>query len=222
MARVRQERAERTRRALITAAAELFDQHGYHGVGLNAILRRAGVTTGAMYFHFASKDDLARAVIVGQADGLELEIGTRGLQHLVDLCRHIAVTMRSDVLLRAGVRLAVEQSEANLLDYSIYGWWSSRFADCLETAREMGQLRPGVDVDTFARVIVAAFTGTQTMSRLADSWSDLPERIEEMLRCLLPALAPDDVLATLTIPGAPVTEAASRTTTAGSVAEDPS
>ncbi|NJP66153.1 ScbR family autoregulator-binding transcription factor [Streptomyces spiramenti] len=222
MARVRQERAERTRRALITAAAELFDQRGYHGVGLNAILRRAGVTTGAMYFHFASKEDLARAVIIGQADGLDLEGDARGLQQLVDLCQHIAVTMRSDVLLRAGVRLAVEQSEADLLDYSIYGWWSSRFAACLETAREMGQLRPGVDVDTFARVIVASFTGTQTMSRLSNSWSDLPDRIEEMLCCLLPALASEEVLATLTVSGAPFGEALSRTAAPGSSAGDAS
>jgi len=46
MARQRQERAERTRAALIRAAAEIFDQVGYHGAGLNAI---AGLLIGARY-----------------------------------------------------------------------------------------------------------------------------------------------------------------------------
>ncbi|WP_181008891.1 ScbR family autoregulator-binding transcription factor [Streptomyces sp. SM12] len=206
MARQRQERAERTRAALITAAAELFDQGGYHGVGLNAILQRAGLTTGAMYFHFKSKEELARAVIVNQADELQWTREKQGLQQLIDVCQYLAAQMRSDVLFRAGVRLAVEQNEANLLDYSIYDWWAQQFHVHLVEARELGQLRPEVNEAAFAQVMVASFTGTQIMSRLADSWSGLPERIEAMLRCLLPALAPPGVLATLELSGKPLDE----------------
>ncbi|MER6081369.1 ScbR family autoregulator-binding transcription factor [Streptomyces sp. NPDC001833] len=201
MARQRQERAERTRVALIHAAAEEFDQAGYHGAGLNAILRRAGITTGAMYFHFKSKEELARAVIVDQAAELRWPQERQGLQQLIDVCQYLAVQMRSNVLFRAGVRLAVEQSEMNLLDYSIYDWWAEQFATHLAEARELGQLRPDVDEAAFPQVIVAAYTGTQIMSRLATNRVDLPERIETMLRCLLPALAPAEVVDTLEFPG---------------------
>ncbi|MGW0866727.1 ScbR family autoregulator-binding transcription factor [Streptomyces sp. NPDC002611] len=201
MARQRQERAERTRAALIHAAAEVFDQAGYHGAGLNAILQRAGITTGAMYFHFKSKEELARAVIVDQAAELQWPQGKKGLQQLVDVCQYLAVEMRSNVLFRAGVRLAVEQSEVNLLDYSIYDWWSEQFRTHLTEARELGQLNPEVDEAAFAQVIVASYTGTQIMSRLSTNRSDLPARIENMLRCLLPAIAPAEIVASLEFPG---------------------
>ncbi|MGW1135021.1 ScbR family autoregulator-binding transcription factor [Streptomyces griseoluteus] len=206
MARQRQERAERTRAALIRAAAEMFDQVGYHGAGLNAILREAGTTTGAMYFHFKSKEELARAVIVEQAAELKWPTGKQGLQQLIDVCQYLAVEMRSNVLFRAGVRLAVEQSEVNLLNYSIYDWWAEQFRAHLAEARDLGQLRPEADEAAFAQVIVAAYTGTQIMSRLHSARGDLPERIEAMLRCMLPALAPPEVISTLEFPensGAP-------------------
>ncbi|WP_406149319.1 ScbR family autoregulator-binding transcription factor [Streptomyces sp. NBC_01012] len=200
MTRQRQERAERTRSALIHAAAEAFDQVGYHGAGLNSILQKAGITTGAMYFHFKSKQDLARAVVVEQAAELQWPGEGAGLQQLIDVCQYLAVEMRSNVLFRAGVRLAVEQSEVNLLDYSIYDWWAEQFRAHLTEAREMGQLRPGVDEHAYPPVIVAAYTGTQIMSRLATNRADLPELIENMLRCLLPALAPPEVMDTLIFP----------------------
>ncbi|MEV6259567.1 ScbR family autoregulator-binding transcription factor [Streptomyces sp. NPDC051784] len=201
MARQRQERAERTRAALISAAAEIFDQLGYHGAGLNAILQKAGTTTGAMYFHFKSKEDLARAVIVEQAAELRWPDEGKGLQQLIDVCQYLSVEMRSNVLFRAGVRLAVEQSEVNLLDYSVYDWWGEQFRVHLTEARELGQLYPDVDEHAYPQVIVAAYTGTQIMSRLATNRADLPELIENVLRCLLPALAPPEVIATLEFGG---------------------
>lgn len=197
MARQPQERAVRTRAALIRAAAEVFDRNGYHGAGLNTILKRAGVTTGAMYFHFKSKEDLARAVIVEQAAELQWPQESKGLQQLLDMSQYLAVEMRHNMLFRAGVRLAVEQSEVNLLDYSIYDWWAEQFRTHLVEARELGQLLPDVNVDDFAQLIVGAYTGTQIMARLATGRVDLPERIERMWRCLLPAMAPPEVIATL-------------------------
>ncbi|MEU0086105.1 ScbR family autoregulator-binding transcription factor [Streptomyces sp. NPDC006274] len=199
MARPRQERAERTREALLRAAAETFDESGYAGAGLNRILARAGVTTGAMYFHFKSKEDLARAVIVEQAAELDFPRDHAGLQQLLDMCQYLAVEMQDNVLFRAGVRLAVEQNEAELLDYSIYDWWADQFREQLVKAREKGQLLPDVDEAAFAQVLVGAYTGTQIMARLSSGRADLPERIGTMWRCLLPAIAPPEVIAGLKV-----------------------
>lgn len=59
---VKQVRAARTRQALVRAAAEVFADDGYALASLPAISRRAGVSTGALHFHFPSKDLLAREV----------------------------------------------------------------------------------------------------------------------------------------------------------------
>ncbi|MFJ8996398.1 TetR family transcriptional regulator [Streptomyces sp. NPDC102279] len=58
----RQERAVRTREALIEAAAQLFDRDGYEVTSLAAVTAKAQVSAGALYFHFATKADLADAV----------------------------------------------------------------------------------------------------------------------------------------------------------------
>ncbi|RDI43531.1 TetR family transcriptional regulator [Nocardia mexicana] len=58
-----QERARRTRAAIIRSAAVEFGKSGYAAASLNRILEGSRATKGAMYFHFDSKEDLARAVL---------------------------------------------------------------------------------------------------------------------------------------------------------------
>ncbi len=58
---VRQERAIRTRRAILEAAASLFDEHGYEGASTTDIIMRSGLTRGALYHHFPSKESIAVA-----------------------------------------------------------------------------------------------------------------------------------------------------------------
>jgi len=56
------EQAEATRAALIGAARPLFAERGYANVGTEEIVRAARVTRGALYHHFAGKDELFLAV----------------------------------------------------------------------------------------------------------------------------------------------------------------
>ncbi len=51
-----------TRSAILTAARELFEEQGYHGAGLEAVAKRAGVSRQAIYLHFASKAELLMAL----------------------------------------------------------------------------------------------------------------------------------------------------------------
>ena len=48
--------------AILTAARELFEEQGYHGAGLEAVAKRAGVSRQAIYLHFASKAELLTAL----------------------------------------------------------------------------------------------------------------------------------------------------------------
>jgi AcrR family transcriptional regulator len=61
--RTQAERSATTRGALLAAGRELFGELGFAGAGRELIVQRAGVTRGALYHHFADKEDLFRAVM---------------------------------------------------------------------------------------------------------------------------------------------------------------
>jgi TetR/AcrR family transcriptional regulator, cholesterol catabolism regulator len=51
------------RQHILTCAARLFRRHGYAAVSLREVASEAGVTTGSLYHHFSSKDDLVRELL---------------------------------------------------------------------------------------------------------------------------------------------------------------
>ena len=57
--RVSRIQAEENRQAVLNAASRLFREHGFDGIGLKDLMEGAGLTQGAFYKQFASKDDLA-------------------------------------------------------------------------------------------------------------------------------------------------------------------
>ena len=58
-----QARSVETRSVIIRAAADVFAAYGYGGTSMADICQAAGMTKGALYFHFASKEALALAII---------------------------------------------------------------------------------------------------------------------------------------------------------------
>jgi AcrR family transcriptional regulator len=56
-------RRERTRNALLDAAAEVFARRGFNGASLDEIAETAGFTRGAIYKHFEGKEDLFFALM---------------------------------------------------------------------------------------------------------------------------------------------------------------
>jgi len=59
---VTREQAAANREKILAVAGRLFRERGYAGVGVDDIMRRAGLTHGGFYNHFASKDDLAAEI----------------------------------------------------------------------------------------------------------------------------------------------------------------
>lgn len=64
----RQLQAENSKKKLLTVADRLFVTYGYATVSVNDICREAGLTKGAFYYHFTSKDDLYQQLFIPQLD----------------------------------------------------------------------------------------------------------------------------------------------------------
>ncbi len=60
------ERKQVTRRRIIEAAGRRFKADGIDGSGISTLMKDAGLTNGAFYAHFESKDDLVAATVADQ------------------------------------------------------------------------------------------------------------------------------------------------------------
>ncbi|MEU0031112.1 TetR/AcrR family transcriptional regulator [Streptomyces sp. NPDC006335] len=66
MVRYGKEHKAETRRRIIETAGRRFKQDGIDGSGVSTLMKDAGLTNGAFYAHFASKDDLVTTAIADQ------------------------------------------------------------------------------------------------------------------------------------------------------------
>jgi AcrR family transcriptional regulator len=73
------EQADATRTALGAAARQLFTERGYAATSTTEIVERAGVTRGALYHHFAAKEDLFRAVFEQLEDEVTKHVAKEAL-----------------------------------------------------------------------------------------------------------------------------------------------
>ncbi|MFI8326324.1 ScbR family autoregulator-binding transcription factor [Streptomyces sp. NPDC085529] len=193
MARPQQDRALKTREAIVMGAAEVFDEFGFSGASISRIMKRAGVSQGAMYFHFKSKEDLALAVMNAQPETVIPRLDSHGLQRIVDMTFVWAWQIQNDVLLRAGVRLTNEQDGTSVRDASPYTDWAQILEVTLREAQYDGELRESVDVVRLSEFLVSACTGMQMYSNAVSGRRDLPERTVAMWRILLPGVAPERI-----------------------------
>ncbi|PNG23524.1 TetR/AcrR family transcriptional regulator [Streptomyces cahuitamycinicus] len=155
---VKQERAAKTRSTLVLAAAEQFDRDGYAGTSLAQISKAAGISLGALTFHFSSKGDLADAVeTAGRAtthDALTT-LGQRAcsaLQQVIELTLELARLLEEEVTVRCMVRLARERQSGEQWS----GMWLPPVRILLHQAYAAGQLRRNAeDVTALVEHLVA-------------------------------------------------------------------
>jgi AcrR family transcriptional regulator len=206
----RQERAEQTRNAILEAAASRFDEVGFLGASLSDILTEAGVTKGALYFHFKSKEDLADALIDEQFTVWDplAEIENPGLQTVIDLTQGMAASLQTDVRVRASIRLVIEQGSFITPANNAYKRWVDTIHGCLLAAKAAGDLRKDINAHDLAQLVQASFTGIQLSSQVLSGRADLVERVTFMWNTILSSVVPPRRLHRFNPEGTP-TQAAS-------------
>ncbi|WP_405474959.1 ScbR family autoregulator-binding transcription factor [Streptomyces sp. NBC_00009] len=193
-----QDRAIRTRRTIVEAAAKVFEERGYQAATIAEILSVGKVTKGALYFHFDSKEALARGLLVEQ-DVASMAIPPRAckLQELVDTVAVQAYRLRTDAVVRAAVRLTMDHRAQGLDRGNAFMRWIEVLTEILEQAAQQSEVLPQVNPAETAELIVGAFAGVQAMSQALTGYQDVGERAEILLRHVLPSVAVSSVLASL-------------------------
>ncbi len=131
------ERRTATRASLISSAEKLFVTQGFEGTSTDDILAAAGVSRGAMYYHFRTKRDVFEAVFVATSDGAILRSGRAAkksdspLESLINACLSWLKEVRKP------------QIAAILIDQApqVLGWERARN---LEAETSLGLMTAGV------------------------------------------------------------------------------
>ena len=171
------ERGQATRLRIVATATALFSTLGYEATSIEAVLRDSGVSRGALYHHFDSKESLFEAVL----EAIEAELAqaaiaaSRGIADPADALR-AGCDVFLDLTQTAKIRQIV------LVDApAVLGWQKWREIEArhgfgllkaaLEAAAARGQVRPGL-VDMYAHMLLAALIEVALMVSRADDPAD--------------------------------------------------
>ncbi|MCX5387498.1 ScbR family autoregulator-binding transcription factor [Streptomyces sp. NBC_00083] len=196
----RQYRAVRTRQELIRSAAEIFDHSGYAEASIATISSRAGVSNGALHFHFKNKRALGQAVELAAAQALLHITGRVPLRHpaplqlLVDTSHALARCLRYDPVLRAGFSLGNDATWQS--DVKLWEQWQDWIQLMLTVARDQGGLGADVAIEDAVFAIAAMVAGLDALTRTGVDW-DAGEAVTRFWRLTLPQLAAETARAEL-------------------------
>jgi len=169
-----------TRRQLLEAGQFEVYLHGFQAAHLDDILKRADLTKGAFFHHFASKADFGYALV---DDILSEMIASQWVTTLLesnspDVLEAIAAEFERGV---AGLRVQSPilgcplnnlAQEMNPLDdefrrrtTAVFDMWRGSFQAALERAKTQGAVKDSVDAGDTAHALVAQIEGTLSLAR---------------------------------------------------------
>ncbi|MET9678263.1 ScbR family autoregulator-binding transcription factor [Streptomyces sp. NPDC006482] len=198
---VKQERAERTLRRIISGAAEQFERNGYFGTSLDDITRAAGVSKGAFYFHFSSKEQVAAAVVEIAQERFE-DVMTEQpcgpsdspVQHLIDITHRLNQLLHLEAVMRAAVRLQREWPQDRAPKFDHYKLWHETAAHHFELAASRRELREGAPKNSACALASATLFSLEAYSRTSESTDETEQQLADLWEVLLPAITPMDVV----------------------------
>ncbi len=188
-----QARAEATRRRILESAVELFDEMGYGDTGLADVLQRAGVSKGAFYYHFDSKEAVAEAIIgeyrhrIIEAVGAGADRSAPRLERLIVGTFTAAAAIRSDRTVRIGNQLLQALKQISSVGSRIYSEWTTEFVQDLATAIAPWCPEPAA-AHEIAEAVWAGVLGSNLLAEALDedSFVRLAKTWQLMVRAIMP------------------------------------
>lgn len=192
----RQDRAVQTRARILLAAAALIQESGYSDMSLARVSEHAGVTKGALYFHFVSKESLALALIAQQHETVRLDAVTifassdDPLVKMVRLCEDLSRKLMTDPIVRAGIQLTTDSRTVGTPVREPYEDWIGTFTVLAEQAVNEGIFKRSTDPAALANLIIPCYTGLQLVSEAFSERQDLLERMTSFWDLVVRATVP--------------------------------
>ena len=178
--------AQKTRQHLLDAALEVFWRDGVIRASLQAIAQEAGVTRGALYWHFKNKEDLFETLFEQQYADFFAAFNDQTLRDNQDVWTHLQhnlTTMFETLATRESKHKfcnvmfsKCEQTAGNEtiteLACRYHRLFQKQIAYALQLSREQGRLPENTDIELAAIYLESSLVG------LIKIWIDEPERFD--------------------------------------------
>lgn len=183
-----QQRSEATQASILDAAATAFAEQGYDATGVAEICNRAGVSKGAFYYHFESKQAVFLTLVEAWLQDL-----TEALQQVDQDAGTVPDRIRSMARKFQGILSSQTPQLALILEFwtqasrdakihqaviSSYGAFEQFFIDLIEAGVAEGTL-PSIDAGAGGQVLLSLTSGLFFQALLDPTgadWGDVAER----------------------------------------------
>jgi len=171
-------KGEQTREMILARAAELFSRQGYFGSSLSDIMHETGLEKGGIYNHFSSKEQLAleafdyavelvqqrtKLALAGKVNAIDrlnaIVAVFQGLVEdppLVGGCPILSTAVEAD-----DAQPALRERARDAMDA-----WRTTIHRIVNKGIERKEIRPGVDADTLATLLISTLEGAIMLSKL--------------------------------------------------------
>ena len=182
-----------TRAFILQSAAEAFAERGYGDTTLSELIARSGLTKGAFYFHFASKEQLALAVLEEKQrqwrEFVQEQVlaRPRAIDQLLALGPAMIRLHREDPGAYSAQRLTRDLARVPELADRVRAQtrdWIELVAGIIRAAQRDGDLAVKLDATALATILVAATDGLKDLSDVIDPPSRARRGFERRLQHL--------------------------------------
>ncbi len=184
-----------TREKILDAARDLFNTKGFNATTINDLVEVTGVKKGCLYFHFSSKDEIAREVFQEAShefmEFLDDALGGgnpgESLNNFIRsaLEKHIAAGFVGGCIFgNTALEMCDTDTEFSHMVERFFDEWIGRLSSVVERAQQTGQLRNDIPDDVVAKQIIATIEGGIMMSRLKKNEAPMRECLDALCRTL--------------------------------------
>ena len=193
---------ERTRESLLQAASREIYRSGFQSASLDSMLAEAGVTKGALYYHFGSKEALGSAVVeeviaplVDRVWLRPLQAGKNPIDALIGIVQGISVRPED---VRGGCYLNNLAQEMSSLDAGfrkrlarVFDAWQEAVALVLREGQTSERVRREVEPTDAARLLIAMVEGYTSLAKNAQDSKVMKAGIRNIVAWLRSLRAPN-------------------------------
>jgi AcrR family transcriptional regulator len=188
----------RRREEILAAAKRCFARDGFHATSMRDIYRECALSPGAVYNHFASKEEIVRALgeaALRQAEAQRAALD--GIEDPIEALRFLAAGTREALVREEDLLMGLQLAGESVRNEAVAEFSRLAFEATHETvtgligrAQHAGHLDQRLDADALARVLIGIFQGVVVQTAIG---APPPrERHIEAVRALLaPALSDD-------------------------------